>query len=149
MGKRKSKPVQTKGAKLDNLAALEKTIEQLEGEQWGEPTYDSYVVKTSHSLRTKPLGTLSDEEIRLALSQDNGVRWVLPLAVTKLRENPMCEGIHYPGDLMAAALRLPKTAWDRFPEVRTELQALAERALIEEGDALHPLVDTLKASRDA
>ena len=41
-----------------------KSIEELEDDYRGEPTFGSYVVTTCHRARQKPIKFLSNEEIR-------------------------------------------------------------------------------------
>jgi hypothetical protein len=41
-----------------------KTLDELEGVVWGEPTFDSYLVTTCHRLRTKPVDEFSVEDLR-------------------------------------------------------------------------------------
>jgi hypothetical protein len=40
-------------------AMLGCSLEQLDGRRWGEPEFDSYVVRTCHALRRKPIGKLT------------------------------------------------------------------------------------------
>jgi hypothetical protein len=103
---------------------LNKSLEQLEGEVWGEPDYDSYVVTTVHALRKKPLLLLSDEELRLSLSQKVGAPWILELAVRRLEEDPLRSGDFNPGDVLACALRLPEAAWSSQPMLRARPSAV-------------------------
>jgi hypothetical protein len=35
---------------------VDKSLQELERADWGEPTYDSYLVTTVHRLRRVPLG---------------------------------------------------------------------------------------------
>ncbi|KAB0265202.1 hypothetical protein FEZ63_19610, partial [Microvirga brassicacearum] len=46
------------------------TIAELDRQDWGEPTFDSYVVRTCPALRHKPLNALTVEEVRLGIGQD-------------------------------------------------------------------------------
>lgn len=71
----------------------DRTLEELDGERWGEPTFDSYVVRTCHALRRKPLNTLTDEELRLAVGQGIGLEWLVPLMLQRLAENPLMNAL--------------------------------------------------------
>lgn len=130
---------------------LAKSLEALEGQRWGEPTYGSYVVTTSHALRTKPLQDLTDEELRLALSQQLGLPWMLELALQRLEQDPLRAGDFYPGDVLAAALRLPGEAWDAISGAKERLAGIvaeAERGLVLSGQAFSsPLDEVLRAFR--
>lgn len=107
---------------------LRKSIDQLEGCSWGEPDYDSYVVRTVHALRTKPLCTLTDEELRLALRQQVGLPWVIELAVERLHEDIFRAGDFHPGDILAAALKLPAQTWREQPDLARRMTTLAHEA---------------------
>lgn len=129
-------------------AYLNKSIEQLEGSSWGDPDCGSYVVRTAHALRKKPLQTLSDEELRLALTQNNGFPWVLELAVRRLEEDPLRSGDFYRGDVLVSALRPPYDAWSSQPGLRARMAAVAATVKarlddLDEGDQqqLRPVLD--------
>jgi hypothetical protein len=106
---------------------LEKSIEELEGDAWGEPTYDSYVVTQSHLLRRKPLKDLSIENLRLLVGQEIGFPWVLELAIEQLERNRWAEGDFYEGDLLANVSRVKAATWSSHPELRARFGAIAER----------------------
>ena len=106
---------------------LEKSIEELEGDAWDEPIYDSYVVTQSHLLRRKPLKDLSVENLRLLAGQEIGFPWVLELAIEQLEGNPWAEGDHYEGDLLANVSRVEPAPWSSHPELRVRFGLIAER----------------------
>ena len=51
-------------------------------------------------MRRKPLRDLTDEEIRLAIGQKMGLRFLMPLAVERLDINPLVAGDFYEGALL-------------------------------------------------
>lgn len=51
----------------------DKTLEELDGEKWGEPSYDSYLVTNCHRLRRIPLKDFSVEDLRLMIGQGIGL----------------------------------------------------------------------------
>ena len=63
------------------------------------------------------------------IGQDIGLPFLMPLAIAKLREDPLVEGMHFPGDLMCAVLRVGHEFWAREATMRTELEVLANKAL--------------------
>ena len=85
-------------------AEMDRTLQELEGEDWGEPKFSSYVVTTCHSLRRKPLRELTIEEIRLAIGQQMGVRFLLPVAIERLQSDPLASGDMYEGALLKNVL---------------------------------------------
>ncbi|RWL85274.1 MAG: hypothetical protein EOR67_11080 [Mesorhizobium sp.] len=99
----------------------DRTLEELDGERWGEPTFDSYVVRTCHALRRKPLNTLTDEELRLAVGQGIGLEWLVPLMLQRLTENPFRAGDLFEGDLLASLARVPSSYWTEHPAEKAVL----------------------------
>jgi len=115
-----------------------KTLDELDPPAWGEPEFDSSLVKTCHRLRHKPIGELSVEDLRIMIGQGIGLRWLVPLAVEVLEHDPLAEGDFYPGDLLVSVLRVPREFWlgdwewkertqsllNLLPELPTELTEL-------------------------
>ena len=97
-----------------------KSIEALEQDVWAEPAFPSSVVRTCHRARKKPLCQLSVEEIRCLIAQKTGLKYVIPLALERLQNDPLTEVTFYPGDLLAVMLRLDPSDWEQNPD---ELQA--------------------------
>lgn len=58
-----------------------KTLEQLEGQNWGEPDYDSYLVRNSHRLYRLPLHLFEEEDLRFMIGQRFGLKYLIPLAL--------------------------------------------------------------------
>jgi len=105
----------------------DRTLEQLEREDWGEAPYDSYLVRTIHALRRKPIRQFTVEDLRITLGQKFGMEYLTPLALTQLEANPYVEGRFYPGDLLVAVMALPRDYWSAHPTEATRMAAIAER----------------------
>lgn len=105
------------------------TLEQLEGTRWGEPTYPSYLVTECHRLRRVPLRELTIENLRILIGQNIGLQFLMPLAVAKLNDDPLAEGMHHPGDLLCAVLRVDPKFWVGNKAMRTEVEAAAQKAM--------------------
>ena len=88
-----------------------KTLEQLDGENWGEPPYQSGLVLRTYSLRKKPLEELTTEDLRLMIGQNFSLDYLIPIAIEKLKENILAEGNFYPGDLLQNVLRIEHRYW--------------------------------------
>ena len=100
---------------------LDYTLEELDGERWGEPNFNSHVVTTCHAARRKPLRTLTPEELRLVIGQGIGLPWLVPLALNLLLEQPFrCVSL-YPGDLLASVVRVPAPYWAEHPAEKAQL----------------------------
>ena len=105
-----------------------KTLDQLEGVVWGEPTYDSHLVTTCHRLRTKPIDEFSVEDLRIMIGQQISLPHLVPLAVAALERDPLAEGDDYPGDLLANVIGARE--WlQANPEWLARVIRVTERAL--------------------
>lgn len=105
---------------------LSSTLEQLEGVEWGEATFGSHLVIACHALRRKPLSSLTDEELRMAIGQGIGLEWLVPLAIERLWDDPLRSGDFYEGDLLQNVLKIEKDFWtDHQPEAE-QLQKIVE-----------------------
>jgi hypothetical protein len=77
-----------------------------------------------YALRSRPIGELTVEDMRLLIGQDVGPAHLLPLALDVLRDDPMAEGDMYEGDLLAAVLTRSPAVWKERPELGRELGAI-------------------------
>ena len=86
------KPRDTPPAKEERIsltkAERESTLQALENDDWGEPTYPSHLVTTCHALRRKPLKDFTVEDLRIMIGENLSLEYLLPLAIEVLRENP-------------------------------------------------------------
>ena len=78
------------------MTDINKAIEELENDYWGEPTFGSYVIKTCHKARQKPIKALSNEEIRCLIGQKIGLKYLLPAAVDILKNEPLIDIASHP-----------------------------------------------------
>jgi hypothetical protein len=118
------------------MSDLAKSLEELEGEAWGQPEYDSYLVTTAHRLRKKPLRDFTIEDFRLMLGQAIGIPFLLPLALEQLEVEPFAEGDFYAGDLLVTCTKLDLPTLRTHPALLQRLRAVAERAVRDLG--AHP-----------
>ncbi len=81
-----------------------RTLEQLENDFWSNPEYDSYVVRTCHSMRKKPLNEVTIEELRLVIGQGFSLEYLIPMAIEVLKDNILAEGDLFEGDLLASTI---------------------------------------------
>lgn len=91
---------------------INKSIEELENDYWGEPTFDSYVTATCHKARQKPIKWLSSEEIRCLIGQKIGLKFLLPIAVDILKNEPLIDVTYFKGDLLLTLLSLDINNWE-------------------------------------
>ena len=79
---------------------LSKSLEEIENGYWREPEYLSSLVINCHKNRQIPLKELTPDQIRLLLGQNIGTKYLLPLALNILKENPYIDCTYYPCDLL-------------------------------------------------
>lgn len=72
---------------------------------------DSQVVRRSYQLMSLPIDEFQVEDVRLCVSQRLGLIAVIPKAIEMLGNDLLCEGDYYPGDLLAAVLKLDERDW--------------------------------------
>jgi hypothetical protein len=106
----------------------DETLDQLEGVRWGEPTYDSYLVRTCHHLRTKPIDQLTVEDLRIMISQQIGLPHLMPRAIGIVEREPLAGGDFYPGDLLAAVIGADEWLRTR-PDLLDRVVQVARRAV--------------------
>jgi len=88
-----------------------KTLEQLEKDVWGPDTYGSKLTSTIHRLRKKVLNDFSIEDLRITIGQQEGLPYLVPLAIEVLKEDISAEGDFYEGDLLKAVLTVDPKFW--------------------------------------
>jgi hypothetical protein len=104
-----------------------KSLQQLEGKDWGEPTYDSHLVRTCHRLRRQPLSEFTPEDLRIMIGQGIGLDFLVPLAVEVLAAEPLASGDFYCGDLLAVVVRVEPTFWRRHAKEFKAVRAILAR----------------------
>ena len=107
------------------------TLEELENDAWGEPKYNSHVVTECHRIRQIRLCELTDEDLRLAIGQQMGLPYLLPIAIQRLHADPLASGDFFEGDLFLNLLRVPDHAWAATPGLRKELLTIADQIFVE------------------
>jgi hypothetical protein len=93
-----------------------KTLQEIEQHDWGEPTYDSYLVTTCHRLRRKPLDEFTAEDLRIMIGQKVSLPILMPLAVEWLEREPLAAGHYNEGALLAAVTTVGDDFWANHPD---------------------------------
>lgn len=94
------------------------TLTELEGKDWGETTYPSYVVTNSHALRYEPLRDFTAEDLRFMLGQQNSLPILMPMALDWLElVDPFAGGDMYQGALLNMALAIDPQFWRAHPRL--------------------------------
>jgi hypothetical protein len=110
------------------LTYEDKTLEELDCEDWGKPEYDSYLVTTCHRLRRVPLRELEIEDLRILVGQQISLKYLLPSALDRLECDPFAEGDFYPGDLLKSVLEVSVGFWEQHPDLRLRMDRIIETA---------------------
>jgi hypothetical protein len=84
------------------------------------------MVARIHELRRVPVGQLSVDDVRLLIGQKVGVHTLLPVAVEQLSREPLLAATFYPGDLLRAVLRIPKTYWEQEAGLLERLRSIVD-----------------------
>lgn len=102
---------------MNKESDLHLTLDELEGEVWGESPYDSHLVTECHRLRRVPLIQFTIENLRIMIGQKISLRYLVPLALDRLEENPFAEGDFYAGDLLLSVLRVNSEFWKEHSDL--------------------------------
>ena len=105
-----------------------KSIEQLENDFWKEPSeFPTGMVERCYHYRKIRIADLTNEQLRLLISQNIGTEHIIGIAIEKLEQNILTEGDFYEGDLLVAISSLPTEFWnEKQAEFRT-FENLVER----------------------
>jgi hypothetical protein len=115
-------------------ASDDSSLEQLEGDVWGDPAPGATdLVATVHRLRRKPVGALTAEDLRMLVAQQVGLDILVPRTLTRLERDPLLEGDYYPGDVLVATLKAPVSYWSAHPDELARLDSVV--ASVAEPDA--------------
>lgn len=101
-----------------------RSLQELEGVDWGEPGYESSLVIECYRLRRVPLKEFDVENIRRMIGQQIGLRYLVPLALRELRQRPHAEGNLYEGALLHAVLSIDADFWEARPDLAGDLLTL-------------------------
>jgi contact-dependent growth inhibition (CDI) system CdiI-like immunity protein len=103
---------------------LNRSLQELEGIDWGEPSYESSLVITCHRLHKTPLKDFKVEDLRRMIGQQISLTYLAPLALRELCKCPYADGDLYEGALLNAVLGIEAAFWSQRPDLATELITL-------------------------
>ena len=106
-----------------------RSLQQLDGQDRGEPTFRSHLVRECRRFRRVPLCNFTAEDLRIAIGQNVGLEYLVPLALERLDDDPFTPGAYYPCDLLVSVLRSDMKFWQRHAKLREPLVTIAERAI--------------------
>jgi hypothetical protein len=103
------------------------SLQELERQDWGEETFPSYLVRTCHALRRKPLRDFTVEDLRIMIGQNFSLNYLIPLAIEHLQQDPLVAGDFFPGDLLANVLKVKADFWHMHPGLRLVIENIVEQ----------------------
>ena len=90
-----------------------KSIEQLEKDVWKEPSeFPTDLVAKCYRYRKINIPELSNEQIRILISQKIGIEYLIGIALEKIEQNVLTECDFYAGDLLVAISNVPTEFWN-------------------------------------
>lgn len=107
-----------------------KSIEEYENDYWQQHDFPTGLVKKVYDLRKKRLKDLSISDLRVAISQDVGRKYTIPLALAVLKKELLIEADFYPGDLLECILNIDNKFWSSNLEMKENLNHLLINAQI-------------------
>lgn len=116
-------------SRADMRPIRQKTLEELVGPTWADPDYPSAMVQRVRALGSVPVGQFSAEDLRLVIGQQRGLRYLVPVALDLLEEDPLRSGNLYPGDLLLALTRVPDPLLAEQEDWRTRIRRIVQVAL--------------------
>ena len=103
----------------------EMSLDELEDDVWGPVPEDATtLIARVHALRTKPVGELTVDDIRLLVGQKFSLPILLPKAIEFLIADPLLEATYYPGDLLAMVLQVPQEHWQVNPDLLAKVKSI-------------------------
>lgn len=103
---------------------ITKSLQELDGDDWGETTYNSNLVKNVHRLRTVPLKDFRNEDLRIMIGQKFCLTYLVPIALERLVENEFVSGEMYTGDLLCALLVIGDGFWKENIDLHWEFNSI-------------------------
>ncbi len=93
-----------------------KSIEQLEKDKWEEPSeFPTDLVEKCFQYRKINIGELNNEQLRLLISQNIGLDYLIGIAFEKLEQDICAEGDFYKGDLLESVSKVSTEFWSKKP----------------------------------
>jgi hypothetical protein len=91
-----------------------KSLEILEKDIWPEINAEgeSSLVRTCNALRKKQLKDFTTEDLRIMISQEIGLGFLMPLAIERLTDDLLAEGDMFQGDLLKSVLCVNTGFWN-------------------------------------
>ncbi len=103
---------------------IKKSLEELEDTIFKPSDFESNLILKCQELMKKKLKDYSVEDLRVMIGQEIGLKYLVPLALDTLMENPFVSGDFYNGDLLTNVLRVDKQFWKQNEDLLFELNEI-------------------------
>jgi hypothetical protein len=107
-----------------------KTLQELDGVDWGEPPYQSSLVVNCHRLRRVPLRDFRVEDLDLMIRQEISLNWLIPVALQRLADDPWAGEVFLPGSLLRTVSAVPQAFWKQHEDLRQQLIEVLKSATV-------------------
>ncbi|MBF0490809.1 MAG: hypothetical protein HQL15_09395 [Candidatus Omnitrophica bacterium] len=88
---------------------IRKNLEELES--MGNVGHKSSIVSRGQKLRKIAVKDFSNAELRTMIEQNSSLKYLLPLAISRLHVDSLLKGEGYEGDMLNAVLTVEKKFW--------------------------------------
>lgn len=124
---------------------MHKTLEELESIFLEFPTNNAtFLIKKVYEIRRKKLNSYTIEDLRLMIGQNQGLNYLVPIALKVLKSDPFSEGDFYEGDLLTSVLSCTCQFWQSNPEQIEMMNAVIQLAVVKMDDI--EITDSIKRS---
>ncbi|MDJ1481043.1 contact-dependent growth inhibition system immunity protein [Cytophagaceae bacterium YF14B1] len=111
----------------------DKSLEQLENNYLPIPNENSVtgLVYNVLSLRKKLLKNYSIADLRLCISQNQGLPYLVPIAIPIIEKNPLAGNFPYPGALLLALLTSDKLFWEEHSDYKKRIITIFDKRVMQ------------------
>jgi len=85
------------------------------------------LVRHCIQLTKIPINNFTIEDLRIMISQNVGLRYLVPLAIEKLKKDILAEGDFYPGDLLKSVASIESDFWVRHKQLFLSLKMIIDQ----------------------
>ncbi|MFC3842403.1 contact-dependent growth inhibition system immunity protein [Paenibacillus sp. GCM10012304] len=128
-----------------NMMDFNKSLEEIDGEDWGDPEKGATgLIRKCLALRRKPLKDFTNDDLTRMISQKKSLKYLVPIAIKRLVDNPLNSGDYYRGDLLSSVLEVNMDFWKENLELQEEFDMVVLDVL----QAYETIVPLIKAYQD-
>jgi hypothetical protein len=106
------------------LIDKEKSLKELGFTELSAGNPETPLIEKVLRLCDKPLHLLSVEDLRLMIGQNVALKFLVPVAIDVLEENPFVSGDYYYGDLLQAVLSIEFSFWRDNPSLYRQVSEI-------------------------